>query len=412
MVWYTGEDLYVREPEQPGGTGNSKLFDDEILAVRDYMNEGGKLLATGKFALQGAWDQFLYNPLGAPPNNYCPANQTSGDPLTDTPAGQKFNCVAVSNDFMQYWLGAYLPIGAAADTDSASALPFLEQPPFGSLAFGLNGDDSAKNQDNVYSLLTTSSILKPDEYPQFESSQAIKFDRPPAFDPPDGSSYMFSQTGDATYKRLAKTVDLTGKTSGKLEFKTSYDTEPEWDFLVVEAHTVGQDDWTTLPDANGHTSQDLGLSCPQIPMIELHPFVGHYETYNGPPGGAADATCDPTGTTGSWNAATGNSGGFQDWSIDLSAYAGKQVEVSITYISDPGVQGLGVFVDDAKITTDGTVTDQTSFSPISAAGRSPIRPRALILLLTAGSRRAASATSTVPAYVPITRCSGASAWKG
>ena len=35
--------------------------------------------------------------------------------------------------------------------------------------------------------------------------------------------------------------------------------------------------------------------------------------------------------------------------------------MSITYISDPGVQGLGVFVDDAKITTDGTVTDQTSF---------------------------------------------------
>ena len=25
--------------------------------------------------------------------------------------------------------------------------------------------------------------------------------------------------------------------------------------MFVEAHTVGQDDWTTLPDENGNTSQ-------------------------------------------------------------------------------------------------------------------------------------------------------------
>jgi bacillopeptidase F (M6 metalloprotease family) len=55
---------------------------------------------------------------------------------------------------------------------------------------------------------------------------------------------------------------------------------------------------------------------------------------------------------GSWNAATGNSAGFQDWKVDLSAYAGKQVEVSITYASDPGTQGLGVFVDGPGIATD------------------------------------------------------------
>ena len=46
--------------------------------MRDYMNEGGKLLATGKFALQGAWDQFLYNPLGAPPNNVLPGQPDVG----------------------------------------------------------------------------------------------------------------------------------------------------------------------------------------------------------------------------------------------------------------------------------------------------------------------------------------------
>ena len=77
--------------------------------------------------------------------------------------------------------------------------------------------------------------------------------------------------------------------------------------------------------------------------------------------GAGDATCDNTGTTGTFNGATGNSGGFVPFSFDLSAYAGKQVELSITYISDEGVQGLGVFVDDTKVTADGATLAETSF---------------------------------------------------
>ena len=35
----------------PAAHGTEKLFDDEILASRDFMNEGGKLLVTGKTAL-------------------------------------------------------------------------------------------------------------------------------------------------------------------------------------------------------------------------------------------------------------------------------------------------------------------------------------------------------------------------
>ena len=39
VIWYTGNDLYVREPGQPGGTGNSKLMDDEVIAVTLHENE-------------------------------------------------------------------------------------------------------------------------------------------------------------------------------------------------------------------------------------------------------------------------------------------------------------------------------------------------------------------------------------
>ncbi|MDX6434429.1 MAG: hypothetical protein QOE54_6795, partial [Streptosporangiaceae bacterium] len=118
----------------------------------------------------------------------------------------------------------------------------------------------------------------------------------------------------------------------------------------VEAHTAGGDDWTTLPDANGHTSQATGESC-NAGWRTLHPFTARYQ----------GADCSPTGTTGVWHAASGKSNGWQDWTIDLSAYAGKKVELSISYASDWGTQGIGTFVDDAKVTADGATVSETSF---------------------------------------------------
>jgi len=47
--------------------------------------------------------------------------------------------------------------------------------------------------------------------------------------------------------------------------------------------------------------------------------------------------------------------------VDLSAFAGKQVEVSISYISDDAVQGLGVFLDDVVVSADGAEVANTSF---------------------------------------------------
>ena len=57
----------------------------------------------------------------------------------------------------------------------------------------------------------------------------------------------------------------------------------------------------------------------------------------------------PSGDTGEWWAASGASDGAEQWAVDLSAYAGADVEVSISYASDDSVQGAGVFVDDVVV---------------------------------------------------------------
>ena len=49
IVWYTGDDIITREQGQPGGTA-SKLAADILIAVRDRMNEGGKVFYSGKYA--------------------------------------------------------------------------------------------------------------------------------------------------------------------------------------------------------------------------------------------------------------------------------------------------------------------------------------------------------------------------
>ena len=53
--------------------------------------------------------------------------------------------------------------------------------------------------------------------------------------------------------------------------------------------------------------------------------------------------------------------GFPRAVRDLDAAHDKQVELSITYASDPGTQGLGVFIDDTTVTADGATVATTSF---------------------------------------------------
>ena len=349
VIWYTGDDVITREPGMAPGTA-SRLANDELLAVREYLNEGGRLLYTGKYA--GFQYAFGYE--------YDPVNNDPCDPETDDDG-----CVPLRDDFLQYYQGAYIyndDAGTTPDGDlfdvNGSDVPFTDL----SWEFG---PPSAKNQDHSGSFLATSGILPPEIYPQFTSWASAKYDRPGGpFEPHTGSYYVYSQIADVSYKRLTRTVDLTGESSGSLSFWVSHDTEVDWDQVFVEAHTVGQDDWTTLPDVNGHTTQETGLSCPEG-WRELHPWLDHYQTLH------EDGTCTPTGTTGEWNAATGSSGGWQEWSVDLTPYAGSQVEVSIAYASDWATQGLGVFLDDTSVSTGETTSFEDDLGGWAVTGPPP-----------------------------------------
>jgi hypothetical protein len=288
----------------------------------------------------------------------------------------------VLNDFLQYWLGAYTYIdGGGTNADGATY-------PLTGIADPFTGWDATTlddGQDHTASFLPTSASChrhssRGSDRVRPRSTGRDRAPRRSDRTPATGSCSVGQ--ADESYKRLTRTVDLTAATAGRLEFVTSYETEGNSDYLFVEAHEVGSDDWTTLPDLNGHTNTDTGLSRPEG-WNELHPFLDHYQTKQG-------EECTATGTTGSWNAASESSAGSEEWAVDLSAYAGRQVEVSITYASDWGTQGIGVSWTTCRSPRMRVSSRRRPSRRTSAAGRSPglrkARPRTSATGRAAGSR--------------------------
>jgi hypothetical protein len=340
VIWYTANDLLSRVAGQPGGTGAETQANTMMLEVRAFLNEGGRLLYTGRHAGWQFANAFDYNPVSTPP--LCDA--------VDLEAND--GCLFLSDDFLQYWLGAYLFVedggtdrGDPATTDDDTAFPVVGTDiPFAGAAsspWTINQTFAAGRDATTQSFITTSSILKTSDYPQFTSTAPAQWETGLAgpYEPHGGVQYVYSQRADIRYQRLMNTFTPTAG-DAELSFFTSYDTEQDWDFLFVEAHTVGQDDWVTL-EVPGITGNGTGESC-AAGWFELHPWLERYQT--------ANCLNDPAFESAAWNATSGRSPGWEEWTVDLSgpdgAWLGQDVEVSISYAQDWATQGLGVWVDD------------------------------------------------------------------
>ena len=329
VIWYTANDLLSRVAGQPGGTGAETRANTMMLQVRAYLNEGGRLLYTGRHAGWQFANAFDYNPVSTPP--LCDAvDLTAND-----------GCLFLSDDFLQYWLGAYLFIeDGGADADGNSFVVDGVSAPYATATtdpWTIDQSFVAGRDATNQSFITTSSILKAADYPQFTSTApgAWHTGVAGAFSPFSGTHYVYSQRADIRYQRLMKSFTVGG--DNQFSFQVSYDTEPEWDFVFVELQDE-DGNWVTLPEENGNTQggtpESTGQSCPEG-WFELHPSLERYE----------GAACTGEG----WNAASGRSAGWTKWEFDLGAYAGQDVMVSISYASDWATQGLGVWVDDVQV---------------------------------------------------------------
>jgi peptidase M1-like protein/immune inhibitor InhA-like protein len=177
----------------------------------------------------------------------------------------------------------------------------------------------------------------------------------PSGTPRTGTRFALSQSANSSYKRLTRTIDVPAG-GATVSFWVDRSTEEFWDFFFVEAHTPGQDDWTTLPDLNGHSTQITPLGF----VPEEHPFLLHYLTCD-----VVFEPCDPEGTTGEWWASSGFSDGYEEWTVDLSAWSGGAVELSFALETDVSLPFHGVFVDDVEASTgEGSTSFEDDGNPL------------------------------------------------
>lgn len=353
VLWYLGDNRLTQDPEDElTEVGSDALPDLSVaerqqyltISVRDYLNEGGKLAYTGETTayygtLAGTLGGLYYGLNGAP-EEPCAVTE---DLFSD--------CLLYADDFTQYYLGAYTRSSLAAEgVEGIGALEGLEVP------FG--GPATADNPvDEAGAFVVTSDVLPVDEFPQFRSQALAEYVGPSGpFIAIEGDFAAAASHIDDGYQRLGRTFDLTGVTEAdapRFEAQFSWSAEEAYDHVIVEARTVGQDDWTTLPDLNGGTTSDVPAECEAGFLLDEHPNLENYITFG--------ETCEPTGATGEWNSFTGTSDGWVPVAFDLSAYAGQEVELVISYVTDPFTGETGLIVDDTRLVTNAGTLEAEGF---------------------------------------------------
>jgi hypothetical protein len=351
VVWYLGDNRLTQDEEDVvtdtffGALEDASVAERQqflTLAVRDYLNDGGTLVHSGEtagyFGTLATDIGGIYYALDGAPEEDCVVTE---DPFSD--------CLLLADDFTQYYLGAFSR-APRSDPDVAEGT----DAPIAGLTTPLAGTAS-NDLDEVGTFVPTSAVLPTDRFPQFTSSVSAIYEggSPSNLETFEGDWFAAATHADNSYMRLMRTVDLTGVTDAQLEFALSFDIEEGFDNLIVEAHTVGADDWTTLPEAGGLSDTTPPAFCEDEFLLDLHPQLRRYLTADG-------TTCAPV-AEGAWNRITGTSDGWQQVRYDLSAYAGRQIEVSISYVTDPFVGGAGVFVDQARLVLDGTEGEAEGF---------------------------------------------------
>jgi immune inhibitor A len=132
--------------------------------------------------------------------------------------------------------------------------------------------------------------------------------------PASGTYAYFSGKGNNLDQSMSVTLDLTKAKQAKLTFKTWYQIEKDWDYASVEVKENGSNKWVTVP-------------------------------------GTITTTDNPNGQNPG-NGITGSSNGWVDAQFDLSAYAGKTIELRFHYVTDVYVAEAGWYVDDVQVTAD------------------------------------------------------------
>lgn len=141
-------------------------------------------------------------------------------------------------------------------------------------------------------------------------------------DPKSGEYFIWSNMGDESNMTFTRSFDFTNHSGPlTLSYWTWYDLENDYDFLYLVASTDGEN-WQIITTPSGTPE-------------------------------------DPSGNSYGWGY-NGQSGNGPEWiqeNVDISQFAGQQVQLRFEYVTDAAVNGEGLLLDDIAIPETGYFTD-------------------------------------------------------
>ncbi|PFA66817.1 protease [Bacillus sp. AFS015802] len=157
------------------------------------------------------------------------------------------------------------------------------------------------------------------------NNDAVRVDLPDKVNvinkPVTGEFEYYGGKGDEADHKMVTTVDLTSAANATLDYDIWYETEENWDYGMVQVSVDGGGTWESLSTPN--TNSDLVEG--GYPAIQKN-LPGY----------------------------TGSSNGWLHESIDLSAYAGQEIQLQFRSMTDWGANLNGIFVDNVSVKADGT----------------------------------------------------------
>lgn len=158
-----------------------------------------------------------------------------------------------------------------------------------------------------------------------KNNDAVRIDLPDKVTlintPQTGDFEYHGGKGDEADHTMVTSIDLTEATAATLDFDAWYNIEEQWDFAMVQVSTDNGETWKSLSTPN--TRDDIVAD--GYPAIQEN-LPGY----------------------------TGSSNGWIHESIDLSEYAGQEIQLQFRSMTDWGANLEGFFVDNINVTADGS----------------------------------------------------------
>jgi subtilisin-like proprotein convertase family protein len=144
---------------------------------------------------------------------------------------------------------------------------------------------------------------------------------------PDGSNHSPGQCTSATTPPLTLQAGAP-----QLSYWANYNLEVGWDGLVVEINDCDPDcgtgSWTIIDPSGGYPGD---FSDTGNPPVNACAYPSSQDCFNGPAGNTALS-------------------GWNQWTHDLSGWAGQEVQIRWHFSSDGGAEFEGFYLDDIEVT--------------------------------------------------------------